>query len=55
MSRAKWAAVFFCAGALAVAAVALAIRTPWRAAPPLGPLRFEIPVPNEARNPGNFA
>jgi Tol biopolymer transport system component len=55
MGWAKWAAVLLCAGALAVAVVALAIGKPWRSAPALDSVRFEIPVPNEARNAGNLA
>jgi eukaryotic-like serine/threonine-protein kinase len=54
MSRAKWVATLLCAGALAVAVVALSIGNPWRSAPALGAMRFEIPVPKEAFNPGAF-
>ena len=54
MSQAKWAAVLLCTVALAVAAVALVIGTPWRSAPQLNPVRFEVPLPNQARNPGAF-
>ena len=53
--RGIFSAAIIGAAVLGAAVVGLAIRAPWRATPVPSMVRFEIPVPKEAFNPGALA